>query len=121
MSRLLDRYPASHIPLDKANLNELLHANFEDLVKHVRMHHQRHGRSKSREEIVAHFDRLARERGMGEAEGRGFFGDVWDGIKNAVSATASSAWDKFKADPIGTIQAIADTISPLIKTGAEVA
>ena len=121
MSRLLDRYPPSHIPLDRVNLDDLIHRHFEDLVDHVQRHHQKHGRNRSREDIVAHFDRLSKERGLSTAEGRGFWGDLWNGIKSGVAATASNAWEKFKADPMGTIQSVAETLAPLIKTGAEVA
>lgn len=121
MSRLLDRYPPSHIPLDKANLNEILHSDFEDLVKQVRKHHQKHGRSVSREEIVDRFDKLSQKHGMGVAEGRGFWGSVWSGLKNTLSNTASHLWQKFQDDPLGSINSVVSTLAPLIKTGEAVA
>lgn len=118
---MLNRYSPGNIPFDKVNLKELFPHGFDDLVNHVKMHHERQGRSVSRDDIVAHFDKKSREMGMSVSQGRGFFGDLWNNVVQGAKNIGSEAWSRFKADPVGSLKAVSEALNPIISIGKELA
>ena len=115
----LNYWPPNRVPYEALNHGKLdsLRANggFDDLVEHVVAHHAARGRSVTRDQIKENLLSHTRQMGIPDAQGAGFWGDVWSGIKNAVGNVAGNAWAKFQADPLGTINKVVETVQPFLK------
>jgi hypothetical protein len=113
----LNVYPPGRVPLELLG-EPSVPPGLEELIAHIQNHHRMNGRSVSREKVLKHLDNHSRSMGMDVASGRGFFGDLWGSIKSTASNLASNAFNKFKEDPMGTIESIATTLGPLFATAA---
>jgi len=51
---------------------------------------------------------------MTKAEGAGFWGNLWSGIKSSVGNVASYLFDKFKSYPMGSLEYLGKALGPAI-------
>lgn len=80
-----------------------------DLIHHIKKHHVSKGLPKpSSAMILDQLDKKSAAMGMSPEEGRGLFGNIWSGIKSGVQRAGSKLWEQFKADPLGSIQTVAN-------------
>lgn len=66
--------------------------NFADLVNHIHTHRMNHKKPQmSHNQIKESLLQHTRKQGMSDAEGAGFWGDVWSGIKSVGSKLGNAA------------------------------
>jgi protein-disulfide isomerase-like protein with CxxC motif len=116
MSSVLDIYPPDRVPAEA--FADKYDPAFEDFVKHVQHHHWKKGHKISRKEVVDRVHKVADEMGISHAQGRGFFGNLWNGVKQSLANVGSDLWDKFKADPMGSLAYVGKVLAPVAAAAA---
>ena len=117
----LNWYPPDRIPFESlvgVNPLKMENPNYEDLVHHIKEYRRIHHKTPlTRDKIHEHFMNEAKKRGIRDtAEGKGFWGDVWDGIKKVGSTLGSSALEGLSnqlANPSQSLSNIA-SLAPLL-------
>lgn len=109
---MLNLYPSSNVPFEAMQDDKIDH-RLSDLIDHIHMHHKKRGKVVPKAKILKHLDDSSLRMGMTVPQGRGFFGDIWDSVKNAAGNLATNAFNAFKEDPMGTLQTIGTTLAPL--------
>lgn len=126
MSRynVLNYFPPGRIPQEV--FDSVPDHDLEEFIFHVQKAHAKRGKNMSREEVLNRIDKHSEAMGLTPAQGRGLFGKIWSGVKNAVVNAGSQAWNAFTNDPVGSIQKVADvlghvinTVGPLVAPAAE--
>jgi hypothetical protein len=110
----LNYYPPGRIPAEAYMMTP--DPKLEDLIDHIQLSQEKRGRKQSRQQILDHIDRKSAEMGITPAEGRGFFSDVWHGVKKIAKNVGSNVWDKVKDDPIGSLNAFGQFIAPIVES-----
>lgn len=87
-------------------------AQFDDLVKHIKRARKSSGASDISESMIRNkLHKSARDIGLSEAEGEGFFGDIWNGIKKAGSKVAEGL-GRVASNPDQLLKTISD-VAPM--------
>lgn len=128
----LNYYPPNRVPYEALNHGSLSslrpNGGFEDLANHMVDYHNSKGRNVSKEQVKEHLLAHTRKMGLSDAQGAGFWSDLWTGIKNTagnvarnvasnVGQAVSNEWQKFKENPVDTINKIVETVQPFLKAG----
>lgn len=114
MSRynVLNYFPPGRIPQEV--YDSVPDHDLEEFIFHVQKAHAKRGKNVSREEVLNRIDKHSEAMGLTPAQGRGLFGKIWSGVKNAVANAGSQAWNAFSNDPIGTIQKVGSVLGHVI-------
>lgn len=113
----LNIYKPNQIPFESLQFShgeQQVETDFDEFVRHVNKHRNKSGLSQKPEsDIKEQLLKHTRNMGIDDAEGAGFWGDVWNGIKNVGKVAlkgVDSAVQKVASDPMGTI----GTLAPLL-------